>query len=62
MPVSMYGRSKPSNAVDTFELTSAPPSSAPRMIEPTVAPSIQPLAIDQLFGRQKLGEDAVLRR
>ena len=32
------------------------------MIEPTVVPSIQPLAIDELLRRQELGQDAVLGR
>ena len=44
MPVSIMGTSKPSSVVETLSLTSAPPSSTPRMIEPTVVPSIQPLA------------------
>ncbi len=44
MPVSIRGMSMPSSARETVSLTSAPPTSVPRMIEPTVSPSIQPLA------------------
>ncbi len=50
MPVSMPGKSKPSSEFDTLWLTSNPPSSTPRMIEPTVVPSIQPLAITSCEG------------
>ncbi len=50
MPVSNCGRSKPSSTVDTRSLMSAPPISTPRMIEPTVVPSIQPLATTSCLG------------
>ncbi len=60
--VSIMGMSKPSSIAVIFGLISAPPSSTPRMIEPTVVPSIQPLAIDELLRRQELGQNAVLGR
>ena len=50
IPVSMVGMSKPSSMCDTLPLTSSPPSSTPRMIEPTVVPSIHPLAITSWLG------------
>ena len=43
--VSNTGKSKPSSAAETRGVISAPPSSTPMMIEPKVAPSIQPLAM-----------------
>src|SRR5439155_1519283 len=45
MPVSIFGISIASSQLDTGPLISTPPSSTPRMIEPTVVPSIQPLAM-----------------
>ena len=45
MPVSIFGMSIASSALDTGPLMSTPPSRTPRMIDPTVVPSIQPLAI-----------------
>ncbi len=50
MPVSKPGRSADSRADDTAGLISAPPSTVPRMIEPTVVPSIQPLAATSFSG------------
>ena len=50
MPVSITGRSKPSSIVDDLGLISTPPSSTPRMIDPTVVPSIQPLAMTSCCG------------
>ena len=44
------GRSKPSKAVDRRGPTNWPPSSTPRMIEPIVNPSIQPLALTSCDG------------
>ena len=37
-------------AAATFGLISTPPRTVPRMIEPTVVPSIQPLAATSLLG------------
>src|SRR5688500_12523295 len=48
--VSTMGMSNASNRVDTVPDTSAPPSTVPRMIEPTVVPSIQPLALTSCDG------------
>ncbi len=50
MCVSMCGRSNASSRPDTVSLTSTPPSSVPRMIEPTVSPSIQPFAATSWLG------------
>ena len=49
-PVSMPGRSKPVSQADTVGEISRPPSSVPRMIDPTVVPSIQPLAATSFSG------------
>jgi hypothetical protein len=43
--VSMNGKSKCSSTPDTLTWISTPPSTVPRMIEATVRPSIQPLAM-----------------
>jgi hypothetical protein len=48
--VSIIGRSHPSSVADTRGVISAPPSRTPMMIEPTVAPSIQPLAMTSCCG------------
>ena len=45
MPVSNTGRSKPSKMPEMRGPTSCPPSSTPKMMEPIVRPSIQPLAL-----------------
>ncbi len=50
MPVSIIGTSKASSTPDTCGVMSAPPSSTPMMIEPTVVPSIQPLATTSCSG------------
>ena len=50
MPVSIEGKSSESSEADTVGLISAPPSTVPRMIEPTVVPSIQPLAATSFSG------------
>ena len=50
MPMSIAGRSKPSSIVETRGPISRPPISTPRMIEPTVVPSIQPLAMTSCCG------------
>ena len=50
MPVSNIGRSKPSKEVDKRGPTSWPPSRMPRMIDPTVRPSIQPLPLTSCDG------------
>ena len=42
--VSSIGMSNDKSIVETLSLMSVPPSRTPRMIEPTVVPSIQPLA------------------
>ena len=42
--VSIIGMSNDSSAVETLSLMSVPPSRTPRMIEPTVVPSIHPFA------------------
>src|SRR4029450_10004047 len=49
-PVSITGGSKVSSTVATFGETSTPPRSTPRMIDPTVVPSIQPLATTSCCG------------
>ena len=48
--VSSAGRSKARSVPDTLVLISTPPSTVPRMIEPTVRPSIQPLAMTSFVG------------
>ncbi|MCY1237016.1 hypothetical protein D9M72_496960 [compost metagenome] len=50
MPVSMKGRSSRIRMSDTCTEISAPPTTVPRMIEPTVSPSIQPLASTSFSG------------
>jgi hypothetical protein len=50
MLVVMPGRSRPSSIGDSFGPTSWPPSRMPRMIEPTVRPSIQPLPLTSCEG------------
>ena len=62
MPVSMCGMSICSRRDDTASLISAPPSSVPRMMEPTVRPFDPAVGDHQLGVRQVFGEDAVFRR
>ena len=50
MPVSNAGMSKLNRLWDTVLLMSTPPSTVPMMIEPTVSPSIQPLAATSFSG------------
>ena len=50
MPVSIRGTSNPRRPCETVSLTSAPPRTVPRMIEPTVSPSIQPFAATSCSG------------
>ncbi len=50
MPTSIAGRSKPSSIVETRGPMSWPPISVPRMMEPTVVPSIQLLAMTSCSG------------
>lgn len=49
-PVSISGTSNASSAAATFGETSTPPATKPRMIEATVSPSIQPLAMTSFSG------------
>ena len=49
MPLSRYGTSICSTLDENVSLIIAPPSTVPRMIEPTVRPSIQPLAVTSLW-------------
>ena len=48
--MSRTGKSIESRCVAIVGLMSAPPSTVPRMIEPTVVPSIQPLAATSRSG------------
>jgi hypothetical protein len=50
MPVSKIGKSTPSSIGATLGPISCPPTSTPRMIEPMVSPSIQPLALTSCEG------------
>ena len=50
MPVAIIGTSMPSSIGATCGPMSCPPSSTPRMIEPIVRPSIQPLALTSCDG------------
>ncbi|MNT12239.1 hypothetical protein D3C72_1471600 [compost metagenome] len=50
MPVFRNGTSSCSSMPDTCTEISAPPTTVPRMIEPTVRPSIQPLASTSFSG------------
>ena len=49
-PVSITGRSNARSTVATFGETRTPPRSTPRIIEPTVVPSIQPFAMTSCCG------------
>ncbi len=48
--VSMPGMCKPTRKAEPAWLTSAPPSTVPKMIDITVRPSIQPLAATSFSG------------
>ena len=50
IPVSRIGKSKLKSPWDTVLLIKIPPSTVPIMIEPTVKPSIQPLAATSFSG------------
>ena len=49
-PVSINGMLNFSNFEDISGLIMTPPSTVPQMIEPTVSPSIQPLAMTSFSG------------
>ena len=57
-----HGMSNDSSIAAIFGDTSTPPTTEPRMIEPTVEALDPAVGDDQLLRRQQLGEDAVLGR
>ena len=50
IPVSIIGKSKPKRIVESLLEINIPPKTVPKMIEPTVNPSIQPLAATNFSG------------